>query len=79
MNWIYILLRTFPFWAIPIGLVLVYTGIIQRRKKKYLLLGLLFIGTAIFFLSSQGHFTAVPWAHELLFGDKEQRMPASEF
>lgn len=75
MTWVYILVRTFPFWAIPIGIGLVTAAIRNKKgsvKKKllYIVLGLTLIGTSSFFLYEQGHFTAVPFVHELFHGQR---------
>jgi hypothetical protein len=64
-NWFYILVRTFPFWAIPIGLALVATGLRRKGKKLFLLIGLILIAGGVSFLFAYGHFLAVPWVHEM--------------
>lgn len=64
-NWFYILVRTFPFWAIPVGLALLATGIRTKGKKLYLLIGVILILSGVGFLFGQGHFLAVPWVHEM--------------
>jgi hypothetical protein len=70
MTWIYILIRTFPFWAIPIGVALLGTGLSKKGKKKFAALGATLILGGILFLAFEGHFKAVPWVHEMLTGDR---------
>lgn len=74
MGWFYILVRTFPFWAIPISLMIFLSYFKKKtRPKGFWSGGLLFIATAlailsVFFLFKRGQFTAVPFFHELVTG-----------
>ncbi|MEO5668665.1 MAG: hypothetical protein ABIR96_11450 [Bdellovibrionota bacterium] len=75
MTWVYILVRTFPFWAIPIGIGLITAAIRTKKgskKKKfiYIFLGFTLIISSTLFLYEQGQFTAVPFVHELFHGQR---------
>ena len=65
-NWFYILVRTFPFWAIPIGFAVLATAFGKKGKKWLLVPGIALIAGGVAFLFAQGHFTAVPFVHEML-------------
>jgi uncharacterized membrane protein YedE/YeeE len=75
VAWLYILVRTFPFWAIPIGIGLITAAVRSKKgsgKKKivYLVLGVtLMVGSALF-LYEQGHFSAVPFVHDVFHGQR---------
>jgi hypothetical protein len=70
VTWIYILIRTFPFWAIPIGVALLGTGMSSKGKKKWAVFGFVLVASGILFLFFEGHFKAVPWVHEMITGDR---------
>jgi hypothetical protein len=79
MSWALIFIRTFPFWATPLGMALITgwwaSNRIKGRQGRNILWPIagvgLIIGSACF-LYFQGQFTAVPFVWELLRG------PASE-
>ena len=72
MGWLYIIVRTFPFWAIPTAFVILTAYIRGKTRPKGLMavfwLGLvvLLTGVSVFFLMFNGHQTAVPFVHDLL-------------
>jgi hypothetical protein len=75
MAWLYILVRTLPFWAIPIGIGLITAALRSKKgsgKKKiaYMLLGVIFIVGSALFLYEQGHFSAVPFIHDVFHGQR---------
>jgi hypothetical protein len=75
VAWLYILVRTFPFWAIPIGIGLITASVRSKKgsgKKKiiYLFLGIVLIGASTLFLYEQGHFSAVPFIHDVFHGQR---------
>lgn len=77
MAWFYIVLRTFPFWAIPIGFALVTGYFPSRRKgrrypKMWIVTGIALLGASVLFLVKKGHLTAVPLAHEIFNGMTEK-------
>jgi hypothetical protein len=65
LNWLYIVVRTFPFWGIPLGIVFIGTGLRAKGKKKYLLLGVVLVVGGVGFFFFQGHFLAVPFLHTI--------------
>lgn len=69
MGWIYIIIRTFPFWAIPTGIALIFGALDPKSsgKKKlvYAISGIVLIGSSVFFLIAKGHETAVPFFHKV--------------
>ncbi len=71
MGVIYILVRVFPFWAIPLAFTFFAVavrakGLPKTRRTGLLVSGALLIGASVAFLFFQGHNTAVPWMHEVL-------------
>ena len=66
MHWFYILLRTYPFWAIPTAFFLLSAALRKGGNKKWIPVALLLMGSSVAFLFYQGHFTAVPFAHEVM-------------
>jgi len=75
VGWVYILVRTFPFWAIPIGVALITAALRGRKgntKKKilYITSAIILLSTSAWFLLEQGHFSAVPFVHELFHGQR---------
>jgi hypothetical protein len=64
MNWVFILVRTFPFWAIPLGLVFIGSSFRGEKKKSQLLIGVVMIALSVAFIFFQGHFMAVPFLYE---------------
>lgn len=65
LNPFFILIRTFPFWGVPLGTLLILQGV--RLKKKHLIFfGVVIIAASIAFLYFRGPFMAVPFAHELI-------------
>jgi hypothetical protein len=75
VAWLYILVRTLPFWAIPIGIGLITAALRSKKgsgKKKiaYMLLGVIFIVGSALFLYEQGHFSAVPFIHDVFHGQR---------
>jgi hypothetical protein len=74
-QFIYSIVRTFPFWAIPLGAALISSTWAKRvqkmsAKKKMLLLlfGIFLVLDSVVFLYFQGHEKAVPFVHELFYG-----------
>jgi hypothetical protein len=78
LNWFYIAIRTFPFWGIPLGVVLAVQGTRQKNKKKLLALGTLLVISGIAFLFLRGPFLAVPLLHEIMSGEYIERDIADE-
>lgn len=78
MALFYIILRTFPFWAIPLGFVMV-TGYFPTRKagRRYpiiwVILGIFLLAASVLFLVKKGHLTAVPLAHEIFNDMKDSK------
>ena len=79
MGWALIFIRTFPFWATPMGMAFITgwwaSNRIKGRQGRSVLWaigGIMLIAGSGFFLYFQGQFTAVPFVWELLRG------PASE-
>gem|GEM_PF-1441956 len=75
MGWIYILIRTYPFWAIPTGIALITAAIRTKKGSKskkllYSFLGLLFLASSTYFLILEGHKTAVPFVHRVFQGQR---------
>jgi hypothetical protein len=75
VGWLYIVVRNYPFWAIPIGLTLILEVLVGRTSKasggrKFLMIfaGLFFSVSSILFLYFEGHRKAVPFVHELFSG-----------
>jgi hypothetical protein len=76
MGWLYIVIRTYPFWSLPIGISLI-SGYMQgkkdpkRRQNSILMMfsGIALIISAVAFLFFQGHFKAVPLTHEIFTSD----------
>ncbi|MBS1984897.1 MAG: hypothetical protein JST16_12070 [Bdellovibrionales bacterium] len=74
MGWIYILVRTFPFWGIPIALIFItmMTGkksksIPKTTRMGYLsLAAAMIIGSVLFFILG-GPLAAVPQVHNFLY------------
>jgi hypothetical protein len=73
-QFIYSIVRTFPFWAIPLGAALISSTWAKRTQKMsggkrslLLLSGFLMILASGLFLYFQGHERAVPMVHELLY------------
>jgi hypothetical protein len=69
LNWFYIAIRTFPFWGIPVGVVLLLQGLKHKNKKKLLFLGIFLIFSGVTFLFLRGPFLAVPFLHEVMNHD----------
>ena len=72
MGWLYTFVRTFPFWAIPLGIALI-TGWLssgkhgkQKSPKLWIVIGIFLIITSVIFLVFKGHETAVPWIQEMI-------------
>lgn len=74
MGVVFIIVRNYPWWAIPLGLSLILEsfrsdqgGKPKTGKKKFFLVfsGLLLVSTSAAFLYYGGHKIAVPIAHEL--------------
>jgi hypothetical protein len=77
LGWFYIVLRNYPFWAIPLGLTILIDVLFGHRKKStakmkavYMFLGILFIASSVFFLIYDGHKMAVPFMHEVFTHDR---------
>lgn len=73
MGLVYTLVRTFPFWAIPLGIALLTAALATRggnKKKKvfYMGIGISLLGTSAYFLYAQGHVEAVPFVHRMFYG-----------
>ncbi len=73
-QFIYSVVRTFPFWAIPLGAAMISSTWARRAQKMsggrrtlLLILGLSLIVASGFFLYFQGHERAVPLVHEMLY------------
>jgi len=71
---LYGLVRTFPFWGIPLGIVLLANSkrAMSRSKMRgffVFVLGLIFIGLSVLFLMNRGHERAVPFVYEILNSD----------
>lgn len=71
MGILYGLVRAFPFWGIPFGIVLIVnSGRASKHSKKralvVLLLGFTLIGLSVLFFMKRGHETAVPFVYEIL-------------
>lgn len=71
MGLVYGLIRTFPFWGLPLGIFLILDSrrAAKRSSKRglvALLLGFLLVGLSVLFFVYRGHETAVPFAHEIL-------------
>jgi hypothetical protein len=79
LNWFYIAIRTFPFWGIPLGVVLMLQGLKEKNKKKFLFLGVILIISGILFLFLQGPFLAVPFLHELMAEDFSKSVEHESF
>ncbi len=67
MNTLYIILRTFPFWGIPLGVFLFMASMKGKAKgnKKLMLVGSLLVISGGLFLWLGGPFYAVPFVHEI--------------
>lgn len=72
MSWFYVILRTYPFWAIPTGIALL-TGYLARPKNKHkkpsiawLLISVFLLASSVLFLVKRGHMTAVPFFHNIM-------------
>ncbi len=78
LNWFYIAIRTFPFWGIPLGVVLALQGTRQKNKKKILVLGIFLIVTGTAFLFLRGPFLAVPFLHEVMSDEFIERDVADD-
>jgi hypothetical protein len=75
VNLFYILVRTFPFWAIPVGIALITAALRGKsghKKKKFLYIatGLILLGGSAVFLIEQGHVQAVPFVHDIFHGQR---------
>lgn len=75
MGWIYIFIRTYPFWAFPTGIALIAVALThkkgnKRRKQFYFVLSVLLIASSVYFLIMQGHTDAVPFFHQLIYGPR---------
>lgn len=75
MGWLYTLVRTYPFWAIPTGVALIVASIrtpkgSKLKKTLYTFLGLLLLGSSGYFLAMRGHNTAVPFVHQIFYGQR---------
>ncbi len=82
----YIIVRTFPFWAIPTAITLFMvwfrthpnTPLKKRLRTSYMLASLVLIALSTAYLFFQGHLQAVPFVYEHFMhpnGDWN-RMPA---
>ncbi len=78
LNWFYVIIRTYPFWAVPLGIFLALVGIRQAGKKKFLFGGISLIVTGVAFLFLKGPFYAVPFMHEMLNYDYSNLEEAEE-
>jgi hypothetical protein len=70
VGWVFILVRVYPFWAIPLAFTLIMVSLRSKnipkaRRSGLLVVGVLLIASSIAFLFLQGHNTAVPWIHEV--------------
>lgn len=75
MGWVYVLVRTFPFWAIPVGLGFLTAAVRTKKgsgKKKiiYFIIGIFLNAASAYFLMNKGHLTAVPFVHQLIHGQR---------
>ena len=72
MGWIYIFIRTYPFWAVPLAIVILLSWVNKRTRPKgmsalfWIIVSTSLIASSIFFLMEHGQFTAVPLVHELI-------------
>jgi hypothetical protein len=72
MNWIYVTVRTYPFWAIPLAISLLTAlprmkAHKQSKKKLFVISSaLLLLASSAAFLMFDGPTAAVPFVHELL-------------
>jgi len=68
----YIVVRTFPFWAIPLGISLIFYflkppgGKRNRYSLPLFLLGILLVVGAVLYFVFEGYRHAVPAAYEVL-------------
>jgi hypothetical protein len=71
LNWIYVIVRTYPFWAIPVAISLL-TALPRMRnkqgKKKILVISvaMVLMLTSAAFLMFEGPTQAVPFVHDLM-------------
>jgi len=75
VGWLYIFIRTYPFWAFPLGIALITAAFRLkkgngRRKQLYLLSALILMGSSGYFLWAKGHEEAVPFFHHLMYGPR---------
>ncbi len=78
MGWLYTIVRTFPFWAIPVGLTFIFSSLRTKPNSKagklwkmvYVVIGILLLSLSGAYLAFQGHKEAVPFFHELLNQEK---------
>ncbi len=74
MGGLYILIRTFPFWALPLGLffLIAFARKKTRPKGKSAIFMIVFstslLTGSVIFLLKRGHVNAVPFFHEVFTG-----------
>lgn len=73
MGWVYILVRTYPFWAVPTGALMLMATLGKRGKKipgkqrlLYIVTGVAFIASAVLFFVFGGPMNAVPLVHDTI-------------
>lgn len=75
MGWLYILIRTFPFWAIPVAITLL-TLLFSKASRKlsskakliYVVVACALLGISAAFFLFQGPLRAVPFVHQMIYG-----------
>lgn len=84
MAALYIIVRTFPFWAIPTAAMLFFAfkradkhagSLGKKFKFLYLFTSILLLGISGVYLAFHGHLTAVPTLYEIL---QEPNAPEAE-
>ena len=67
MIWVYTIVRTFPFWAIPLGFTFLMAGFSSKANSRavkwwaraYIFCGFILLGLSGVYLINQGHKSAV--------------------
>jgi hypothetical protein len=71
LGWLYIVVRVYPFWALPLGVAMVLGSqkkyaINKVKKWLYTIIGFLLVISSGVFLYMKGHEKAVPYMYEIL-------------
>lgn len=78
MHFLFLVIRTFPYWALPLALVLAEMGIFFRRKRhriQYLFWGAagIILAGFVYWLVFRGDLNSAEWVRALSFNF--QRIP----